>query len=337
MVENNLDINNENNNSDFAGHQVDFFYLTGVLFRYKSFIFSFTTIAAILSIIYVLVVTPIYQSTVTLYPMNKDDNGPLKQLAVSLGISNKTSGFYIMDVLGSRRIGKEVIYSKYLLDENKDSVNLIQYWELDQYDISEFRIFEQSLRTLRAAVDIKEDKETSLVSITVNTKDPVLCKGIADRYCEAVINYLNNELKSSIIESIKFTEIRLNDVNEKLNRYQQDLVDFQNDNARTNSPTLSMEYKRKYQDVELIQGVVILLEKQLELLKIEEVKEKPIINILDVPDINDKPVEPQKRKVVVVNTIIAFFMSFVGVILKEKSAKYKVYDRLIDEFKIKRK
>ncbi len=319
-----------------AGHQVDFFYLIGVLFRYRIFIVVFTAVIAILSIIYVLVATPIYQSNVSIYPMNKEEGGPLKQLALSLGMSNKTTGFYIMDVLASRRISKEIIYTKYYIPELKDSLNLIQYWKLDQYDISEYRIFEQALRTLKRSVEFKEDKETSLVNISVNTTNPTLSKKIADRYCETVIYYLNNELRNSIHESIKFTEIRLRDVTEKLEIQQKNLVDFQNMNAKTTSPSLSMEYKKRFQDVELIQSVVVLLEKQLELLKIEEVKEKPIINILDYPDINDKAIEPQKRKVVIVNTLIAFFISFVGVILKEKAVKYKVLDKMLLEMGVKK-
>jgi uncharacterized protein involved in exopolysaccharide biosynthesis len=96
-----------------------------------------------------------------------------------------------------------------------------------------------------------------------------------------------------------------------------------------------MEEKRKVQDVELIRSVVVLLEKQLELLRIEEVKEKPIINILDKPDLRDKPVKPKKREVVMINTIISFFASFIIVIINEKAKKYRIYEKLINEIKTK--
>lgn len=317
------------------GHQVDFFYLIGVLYRYWKFIFIFTTIIAILSVVYVLIATPVYQSTVTLYPMNQDEGGPLKQLAITLGISNKTSGYYIIDVLNSRRIAEEIIYNKYLIGTNKDSLTLLEYWELDKMDISDSRKFEQALRSLRSAVTIKEDKETSLVSVQVNTTDMYLSKAIADKYCESVINYLNFELRNSIRESIKFTAKRLVDVRKKLADVEDDLVKFQNYNAKTNSPYLAMESKRRYQDVELMQGVVVLLEKQLELLKIEEVKDQTVINILDTPDVYDKPVEPQKRRVVMVNTFIAFLFSYVLLILREKAIKHKIIDQFVREMKRK--
>lgn len=320
-----------NNNNTTEGHQIDFYYMAGVLYRYWILIFSFTFVTAVLSIIYVLVATPVYMSTVTLYPMNQDEGGPLKQLAVTLGISNKTSGYYILDVLNSRRIGREVIYKKYWVESKKDSMNLLKFWELDEIDISDNRKFEQALRNLRGLVTLREDKETSLVSVQVEMTDKVLAKEVADQYCESTINYLNNEMRNSIRETIKFTELRLIDVTKKLRDIENDLVGFQNNNVRTNSPALTMDLKRKYQEVELMQGVVVLLEKQLELLKIEEVKEKTVINILDIPEVHDKPLKPQKRRIVMVNTIIGFLLAFVGVIMKEKAVKYKLKDKFLSE------
>jgi uncharacterized protein involved in exopolysaccharide biosynthesis len=319
----------------FAERNIDFFYLIGILWRYKIFIISTTFVVGVLSIIYVLVVTPQYMSVVTLYPVNKEDGGPLKQLAMSLGISNKTSGYYIYDVLMSKRISSEIVYTKYKSEFFPDSVNLIQFWELEDLPVSKNRILELAIRNLSGAVLIKEDKETSLINLSVVTKDKHISKAVAEKYCEATINYLNNEEQTSIKQSILFTENRLLDVRKKLLQDENDYVEFKKINARTNSPFLSMEEKRKVQDVELIRSVVVLLEKQLELLRIEEVKEKPIINILDKPDLRDKPVKPKKREVVMINTIISFFASFIIVIINEKAKKYRIYEKLINEIKTK--
>ncbi len=326
----------ENSSSDeFTQRNIDFFYLIGILWHHKKFIFGATFIAGVVSIIYVLVATPYYMSVATMYPVNKEDGGPLKQLAVSLGISNKTSGYYIFDVLQSRRISSEIIYSKYKSEWIPDSVTLIEFWDMDELDVSENRIFELAVRTLGSVVTIKEDKETNLINLSVITKDKYISKAIADKYIEATINYLNHEEQTSIKQSIKFTHDRLLVVKEQLKNSENELVAFQEVNARTTSPYLSMESKKKIQDIELIRSVVILLEKQLELLKIEEVKEKPIINILDRPEVRDKPVKPKKREVVMVNTILTFFSAFILVILNEKAKKYAIYDRLVKELKRK--
>jgi uncharacterized protein involved in exopolysaccharide biosynthesis len=327
------DMNNQTNG--FADRNIDFFYLIGILWRNKIFIFGATFLVGVLSTIYVLLVTPQYMSVVTMYPVNKDDGGPLKQLAATLGMSNKTSGYYIYDVLTSKRISNEIVYNKYKSEFFPDSVNLIQFWELEDLPVSEHRMLEVAIKSLNGAVSIKEDKETSLINLSVVTKDKYVSKAIAEKYCEATINYLNNEEKTSIKQSIKFTHDRLIVVREKLQEAEKDLVEFQEANARTTSPFLSMEARKKIQDIELIRSVVILLEKQHELLKIEEIKEKPIINILDKADLRDKPVKPKKREVVMMNTIISFIASFILVIINEKSKKYGIYGKLMNELKNK--
>jgi len=114
-----------------------------------------------------------------------------------------------------------------------------------------------------------------------------------------------------------------------------ELIEFQDANAQALSPTLSVELKRKFKKIELIQNVVILLEKQLELLKIEEVRERPVVNILDKPDIYDKPIKPQKRRIVTVNTFISFLVAFASTILYEKAKKYQIVNEIKREIKIR--
>ena len=324
---------NGHSTNGFADRSIDFFYLLGILWRFKYFIFGVTFVTGVLSIIYVLNATPYYQSTVTLYPVNKDHGGPLKQLAVSLGISNKTSGYYIIDVLRSRRITSEVIYNKYYSVFFPDSVDLIHFLELDGIDVSDSRKYQIASRSLGGAVTIREDKETSLITLSVVTRDKFVSKAIAEKYCEATIRYLNEEERSSISQTIAFTEERLEIVKSQMIKAQNEFIAFQEANISTRSPSLSMQTRQMMKDIELIQSLVVLLEKQLELLRIEEEKEKPVINILDYPVVVDRSVRPRKREVVMINTILSFFISYVVLILHEKAKKYGIYQRIFKELK----
>lgn len=310
---------------------INFFYLIGIFFRYWKILFSITFITGVLSIIYVLAATPIYQSYVSIYPVTQDQGGPLKELAITLGMTNKNDGFYLSEVMESRRITKKVIYHKYKVENYQDSINLIQFFELDDIDLSENRKYEATSKVLKGAINIDEDKETSLVVLKVATKDKFLCKQIAEVYCEAVQTYIQSEQKSQISYSIDFTIERLKEVRVELREAEDDLVKFQEANAKTVSASLSTELKRKFKKVELLQNVVVLLEKQAELLKIEEYRQKPVINILDHPDAVDKPIKPQKRRVVIFNTFVIFILTFVLIILREKAIKYNFKNELLDE------
>lgn len=327
---NSIPLNDEENQDS-----INFIYLIGILFRYWKILFGVTFVVGAASIIYVLVVTPIYKSYVTMYPVTKDQGGPLKELAVTLGMASKNDGFYLQEVLKSRRISAKVIYSKYLTESFPDSINLIKFFGFDKEDASENRKFEATLNALKGSVEIKEDKETGLVNIQVLTKDKKLCHDICVVYTEAVTRYLQVEQKNQVSQSINFTSERLEEVREELSKAEQELIDFQEKNIRTTSPALSTEVKRMYKKIEIIQNVVIMLEKQLELLKIEEVRDRSVVNILDKADIYDKPFKPQKRKVVIANTFISFFLLYALVILREKIIYYKIIPAIRKESKRK--
>lgn len=312
----------------FDQRDIDFYYLIGVFFKYKKIIISITFITAVISIVYALLATPYYISRTSMYPVNKEEGGILKELSQTLGISNKTKGYYIFDVLKSKRISSEVIYSKYLPSNAKDSVNLLEFWNLNKLDISENRKLETAIILLNSSVNMHEDKETSLITISAITKDKLLSKDIVQRYCDATIKYLNVTQQTSTKKSVAFAQNRLQAVTKELAQIQDDVVRFQTENSLINSPNLSMEIKKKIEKMDLLKSVVVLLGKELELLKIEEVKENQIINILDQPDVVDKPVKPQKRLIVIVNTFLSFLITYVGVILHEKAKKYGVYRML---------
>ena len=124
---------------------------------------------------------------------------------------------------------------------------------------------------------------------------------------------------------------RLEIVTKKLADAENEIVVYQEDNAQISSPSQSMKIKKKINKMELIRSVVVLLEKQFELLKIEEVRQRPIINVLDTPQITDKPVKPRKREIVMINTILGFFMMYISVILHGKAIKYGIYVKISKE------
>ena len=319
------------NQNGFDQRDIDFYYLIGVFFKYKKIIISITFITAVISIVYALIATPFYISRASMYPVNKEEGGILKELSQTLGISNKTKGYYIFDVLKSKRISSEVIYSKYLPSNAKDSVNLLEFWNLNKLDISENRKLETAIMLLNSSVNMHEDKETSLITISAITKDKLLSKDIVQKYCDTTIKYLNVTQQTSTKKSVAFAQNRLQAVTKELAQIQGDVVIFQTENSLISSPNLSMEIKKKIEKMDLLKSVVVLLGKELELLKIEEVKENQIINILDQPDVVDKPVKPQKRLIVIVNTFLSFLITYVGVILHEKAKKYGVYRMLKKE------
>ncbi len=318
----------KNNETAESEKGIDVFYLIGILWKYKKPITIITFTAAVLSVVYVLTATRYYMSSVSLYPITKDQGGPLKELAASLGLGAKPEGYYLPDVINSRRIMKQIIDKKYKTISFPDSVNLIQFWELDKLPVSENMKYEYALRVLRASTGLREDKETTLITLTITTKEKKLSADIVQNYVDAITYYLQNELKSQIKQSIIFTEIRLKEVEKHLLELEADLLEFQEKNAKLISPSLSLQVKKKAKEIQLTTDLEVMLRKQIELLKIEEERSKPVMNILDKPDIYDKHVRPQGRKVAITATTSAFFISFLIFLVYEKEKKVGIIHKL---------
>ncbi|MDY0016264.1 MAG: Wzz/FepE/Etk N-terminal domain-containing protein [Candidatus Delongbacteria bacterium] len=318
----------EDNETTESEKGIDIFYLIGVLWKYKKPIAIITFMAAVLSVVYVLTATRYYMSSVSLYPITKDQGGPLKELAASLGLGAKPEGYYLPDVISSRRIMKQIIDKKYKTMSFPDSVNLLQFWEFDKLPVSENMKYEYALKALRASTSLREDKETTLITLTIITKEKKLSADIVQNYIDVITYYLQNELKSQIKQSIIFTEIRLKEVEEHLLESESDLLEFQEKNAKLISPFLSLQVKRKAKEIQLTTDLEVMLRKQIELLKIEEERSKPVMNILDKPDIYDKHVRPQGRKVAMTTTISAFFISFLIFLVYENEKKVGIIQKL---------
>jgi uncharacterized protein involved in exopolysaccharide biosynthesis len=318
----------ENKETSESEQGIDLFYLIGVLWKYKKPISIITFIAAVLSVVYVLTATKQYMSSVSLYPITKDQGGPLKELAATLGLGSKPEGYYLPDVINSRRVMKQIIDKKYKTLAYTDSVNLIQFWELDKLSASDNMKYEYAIRALRASTGLREDKETTLITLTITTKEKQLSADIVQNYVDVITYYLQNELKSQIKQSIVFTERRLKEVEQHLLETETDFLEFQEKNAKLVSPYLSLQVKRKAKEIQLTTDLEVMLRKQIELLKIEEERSKPVMNILDQPDIYDKHVRPQGRKIAMTATISAFIFSFIIFLAYEKEKKIGIIPKL---------
>jgi uncharacterized protein involved in exopolysaccharide biosynthesis len=320
-------------NDSSKQEEADPFYMLSLLMKYKYFIIVFTAIIGIISISYVLVATPLFLAEVTMYPVQKYQSNPLRDLATGLGMANKIEGFHIPEVIKSRVIWKKIILRKYKTEQYKDSVNLIQYWQLENmYSNPEF-VMEKALKAFEGIISVKDDKETFLMTISIYMPERQLAADVANYIGDAVTDYLQKEQQKTTVQSKLYIEDRLEYATNKLAEVELELIKFKNENVVTASPSLKTELIRLERKLKLAQDFATMLEKQRELILIEEVREKPIVNILDTAQISFKPFKPKRRQVVMTNTFFGLMLSIVGVFLKEKYYSKENIARLKKAFK----
>jgi len=116
--------------------EIDLRALFQVLWNDRKRIIQITAVVTIMGVMYALLATPLYKSTITMYPSENKSGGKLSQLqgmASTFGfdVGGGDPSFHIPDIVLSRRIKTELIYHKWNSNEFDNPVNLIHYWEID--------------------------------------------------------------------------------------------------------------------------------------------------------------------------------------------------------------
>jgi capsular polysaccharide biosynthesis protein len=309
---------NKNSQNIQSFEQVDIFLLLKILYHNKKIIILLTFLISLISSIYVLLVTPAYKSVVTLYPNKKASENPFSALISGYGVVNKIGVYHIPEVIKSKRIRDEIILRKYKTKAFTDSVNLIQYWELDKsYEKLEYQL-EVANMMLSQRVNVRDNKETYLITIRVRMPERLLAADIANYIGGAVTSYLQHEERKTLVSSREYLQKRYKDSKARLNRVETEYIQFKEKNFKSQSPQLNAELIRHDRKFRIAQDVYVMISKQLELMLLEEVRVKPVVAILDKGVISMFPVYPRKKYIVVVNTMLAFILIVVALLFKEK-------------------
>ena len=257
------------------------------------FIWINLSIAVLTIIILFVFVSPYYESTVTILPEYGNKNSNLAQignLAALAGVNfNEGTPTEIYQVLvTSESVLKPVIYAKYLTKEFKDSVNLIQYFEINpdkslSHDLQQRKMFLKAYDILtknRISTDL--DKFSRVLNIQVKMPESDLSAIVANNIVKSLDNYIRTQRKSYASEQRYYIDKRLAQVKDSLTIAENNLKNFREENRLVASPALLLEQGRLLRNVDIMQAVYIELNKQLEIAKIDEIKETPVLNVKEM-------------------------------------------------------
>ena len=102
----------------------------------------------------------------------------------------------------------------------------------------------------------------------------------------------------------------MSEVKQDLTKAENRLKEFREKNRQVLSPQLLLEQERLIRDVQINATIYIELRKQYELVKIEEVKNIPVINVMDVARAPAKKDKPKRATIVLSVFFISFFSVF---------------------------
>jgi len=217
--------------------------------------------------------------------------GDLVGLAGQLGIAGATGSAtpeFFGSVIESRQIVEGVLLSTFQRPDGPGQDTLLGLMGVSGRTHAER--LSNGVRRLRRLVSVSIDGRTGIVSVSVRQRDPNLAAAVADRFT-ALLNDFNLERRQSQSRAqARFSAQRLVEAEHELRQAETDLRTFLEANRQfRGSPLLEFEHSRLERVALLKQEVYTTLAKSLEEARIAEVRDTPVLTIID------PAVPPQRR------------------------------------------
>ncbi len=289
----------------------------------------------LLGIIYIVFSTAQYESYISLYPNQQDSDtssifenisGIVKQMGL-LQSGSLQNNIDISDVIFSRRLHKDLL-SKTWIDQNGNSVTLVEFWSLDSPGFissilgrkpTESRMREAGILEIGDRLWVEENL-TGLRKIYVKLEDPHISAQIANYIGDYLHNFISNELMFQAKNNRIFLEERAHSAMNSLEHSENNLKKFQEQyTLAIDDPDVVLQRTRLSRKVNMDQEIYFVLVQQLELAKIEELKHRPIVNFIDRGDIPIEPKYPRKILVLFTSLLCGVLIASLFAIYREET------------------
>lgn len=326
-------MNEQPQTNESTQNPIDIVEILATLWGRRKLIGMVLVTTIVLSAIVSLTLPPYFKSTATIMP--EKEKGTLASLeslpslaalaGVSVGGEVSLVKLY-PTIIKSESVLRNVMYGKYKTEKFQDSVDLVRYWEITEKRPGS--AFEDAIKQLRTNLDVSVEAKTSIVTISIETNERQLSADILNRTIYELNKFILTKRTTNASEQRKFIEGRLKEVKDDLSRSENALKEFRERNKQVRSPQLLLEQGRLERDVQINNTIYLELTKQYELAKIEEVKNMPVINVLDLARPAAYKGGPMRSLIVLMCALLGF-LSVTSYVLGEKYYGRGIRARLV--------
>lgn len=265
-----------------------------------------------------------YVSEVQIFPDTRDKSmGSLAGLASLAGVSIPSGGGTSVEVfqnlLMSQTILSKVAERKYYSEELRDSTTLYKLFKIkpdEKYTDKEAqkrKMFLDLIEQLNKKITTEIDKPTKVLTVTATMSESKLSAIIVNNLVKDLDDYIRNQRKSYASNTRAYVEKRLKQVKDSLSYFENRLVGFRERNRAITlmAPNLMVDDGRIRRQIEILQNVYTELVKQVELAKIEEIKDIPVVNVKEYAGDPVVKAGPKRMKTVMTGTLIFLLFSLI--------------------------
>ncbi|MDZ7719676.1 MAG: Wzz/FepE/Etk N-terminal domain-containing protein [Balneolaceae bacterium] len=185
------------------------------------------------------------------------------------------------------------------------------------------------LRNIRNRIEINQDTETGVVSVSVKMQDPVIAADVADEVVQMLSEYIIEKRTEKTRQDVEFIEERFEEARKRFEAAQQELAAFNDANrgqltamARTEEQLLQSQYNLAF-------NIYNSLAERLEQARIKLQEETPVINVLEPAAVPDRKSEPQRTFILAVFIVIGTIVGSGIVLLRPffETVYFKISER----------
>lgn len=287
--------------TDAGDADVSLLAIANVLLRYRGLVIRTVVVLTLIVAVATLLVFRTYTAHATLTPQSRRPTTTLSGLASQFGLAlplgdgGQSPAFYA-DLLTSHHILGAVVDTKF---EYPTDTGVVRGTLIDIYKskgASPALRRDAAIRRLGTDVQATTVQKTGVIDVAVTTRNPVLSLQVSTRLIE-LLNQFNLESRQTQAGAERrFTEQRLGEVKGDLRAAEDQLQHFMQRNREyRNAPELNFQQERLQRQVQLQQQLYTTLSQSFEQAKIEEVRDTPVITVVEPPE---APVRPDPRGLV---------------------------------------
>jgi uncharacterized protein involved in exopolysaccharide biosynthesis len=317
--------------SNSGDESVSLLWMLAVLVRERRVVLATTAAGIILGLTIALLRPTTYTTAFSFLPQSEQDpsRAGLANLAGQFGISLGTLGGasqspqLYADLLLTRGVLGPIAGERFSVGPtNQTPVPLGEFLGIRGADSAV--VLEKTLRALRTKViaTTVATRSTGMITVRVRTKSPEVSLEIANRLLEGLNHFNLITRQSQAREERRFTEGRLEAAKASLRAAEDGLQRFLQKNRQySDSPALTFERDRLQREVTLQQQVVSSLAQRYEEERIGEVRDTPVITVIEAPVLAARPDSRLRALIVLLGLAAGFCVSVLVVIRRDAWAK----------------
>ena len=256
----------------------------------KRLVMTFTSVTFLLGLILSYLISPVYQSTIVVSPVEETQNssmlsglGALSQTFGLASMSNATEDKTAMAILKSKP------FTNQLFKDDKDLRMLFESrWNEEESTwINGIRPNDIMINSrFRKGLRIEQEPDTNTIHISINSDNPVFASKIANQSIDALNEYMRQEAIEESVNSQKY-------LNETLNL------------------TTIMDVKNV---------IYNLIEEQIKKSMLANVRKDYVFRVIDYASIPGSPVRPNRTFILFISSLLGLFLSSLYVIMIDSKA-----------------